>query len=1433
MGFNGEPAEAALVRTVRGLDHGDADTLPDRLDLVWDALEKAPRGSFHAAEEMLLRWLLKNMSTGPAANAARFRSSPRVWHLLSAVFDRIPLFSLAKSLADRRFVSILQQTLKDLTAPQPPQPNVASVNGGGPDANMPDAPPSDSSTNKRKRKRTEASAADNAAARSAPDSLQTAEAVFEAVRALLSRCDAQAQESVMYRMGAEHIKSLFSSPAAEAMGILVPWLGICNLVADRTPTEPLREQPSWLSTFSTLWELHLQGPGDATEVATHLSGPATRLLAKLNRGTPAPGLPGVETAVRDRWTRDLRRFLTRNLVLPARAAFLTKGNQEVVRITVEMSSPAAAATFPVLYDLVSKSPLEHGGRTSKKDYESWLQVVFDVLVHAAKNLNRDSKQVAVRALLELAADRSSPLSAASLRGVCNEYGSLGEDYDWSLLLSVVRLNPDVFLLTDAGKGLLNKVLAKTTQPESLSEDDAGKAAQFIVLIADGYAQGRDLPTFFRVWLEHLAPSKPKAGLRPLWAGEKLARTVAKLIQASLNPSQLAEVLDWLASQTQAGQGMARIHILDAISSGLSREEFVDAASMKTFEGVFLEDYSKKEPPAISARRWMVASRSIARGTLEEAGRIWSRIRSDIKSTLRKQPVDREDTLTAFKCCAAAWLAHYPGAEHEEDAAALLCSFVERLLKDGELTSLDLGAGAASAVSRETYVAWILSEAPRILGLLVDKYGKIPDGLLSLLTVPRSEDAERVGSALAVSRLLLDRESNVNNHKLMDLLVDIVISMIGAAKENLPRSQGRIAVQFLLDVPDEVLSRAQREAAMKSLVSRLPKESDADALDAQTWRLVLSLMIKLMNRPTFYEGMSFSHLVSIARCLVTIRDRNTLELLRHLAVLTVRQMTSGSLEEREKTYLKDAATLLDNSPSDPNIPAHVVLVHAFISTVQASPAAKKLEGDLRLDALRNDLCRTASRAVQLFKDELELDAVQDQLLQTAAGSTTYMRRTGPGLLALLFAIEALGVVDRQVVRETLASAAPSLLEASDALLEKSISEGWDLRMFLANYFPEALPSPLQVNMSIKTSAPAGDDDEHADGEAASGLGKTALLRYVDAVVQSADEGTKLGYLRELLLGNSHSQDGLGRLLVVYRLIQHLKGSRLPESPDQFSLAHVHNMLCEHLRQPDLNPTRFLLTAKAIRLLLDQASVCMTQWNIDLTLSTVAVVAAQATGSDNTHHAFPALARLVEMVIKRHRKRLDGHFHILISALQSLLRLLLSRPPPPPPPADAAAAQKHHHGQWERHARLFSRLLTLICEPTVASVSRSGGGGNAAQPAAPDDAAAPSTAVLPLDSDKDRARRYAGQHMYLVLMQYVRLQVEVPAQKPGQKGGGGRGAPVVVPRGVREALEPGVYSILDVTSQDMLRVLSDGLDAGGRVIFREMYKDWQRFGKWSGV
>lgn len=244
----------------------------------------------------------------------------------------------------------------------------------------------------------------------------------------------------------------------------------------------------------------------------------------------------------------------------------------------------------------------------------------------------------------------------------------------------------------------------------------------------------------------------------------------------------------------------------------------------------------------------------------------------------------------------------------------------------------------------------------------------------------------------------------------------------------------------------------------------------------------------------------------------------------------------------------------------------------------------------------------------------------------------------------------------------------------------------------------------------------------------------------------------------------------------------RGPTAPANSKEFDLAQAHSILCQRLTQAATVP-EILVLARAACFLLDQRTAWMSQWNIELTLTIVSTMCSKRGElTASSPKIYEKLCRMMEIIIKRHRIRLDGHFHILVGALEALLRKLLSRP------AEDIS---------EDHARLFARLVTLVCEPTDASVSRSVAGSS-------------------LDSERDRAKRYAGQYMYLVLMQYIKLQLER-----------------AVPHGVLEALQTGVYSILDITSQDGLSLMNDAMDPSGRVIFKELYKQYKKFGKWQGV
>lgn len=298
---------------------------------------------------------------------------------------------------------------------------------------------------------------------------------------------------------------------------------------------------------------------------------------------------------------------------------------------------------------------------------------------------------------------------------------------------------------------------------------------------------------------------------------------------------------------------------------------------------------------------------------------------------------------------------------------------------------------------------------------------------------------------------------------------------------------------------------------------------------------------------------------------------------------------------------------------------------------------------------------------------------------------------------------------------------------------------------------------------------------------------------------------------------------------------------------FDLAAVHTALSLRLARAS-SLAQFRGIAKTMTVLLDKHANAMTQASIEFTLSGIAAVCSPtdgpAFGEGDDDDAAPAaagevfqqLCRLAALVIKRHRLRLEGHHHLLVGVLQVLLRVLLANPATagprqrqrrtrqqqqqsttvPPSSSSSFSSSPFlcppwllQRGQPERlrarHAAQLARLLTLTCEPSAAAVARW-------------------SAARSLDSATDAAKRSAGRHLYRVVLLYLQLQLA------GANAGGGGG---VMPRDLRRALEPGLYSVLGVTPEGALRVLNEALDANGRAVFRLLYADYKKHGKWTGV
>lgn len=249
--------------------------------------------------------------------------------------------------------------------------------------------------------------------------------------------------------------------------------------------------------------------------------------------------------------------------------------------------------------------------------------------------------------------------------------------------------------------------------------------------------------------------------------------------------------------------------------------------------------------------------------------------------------------------------------------------------------------------------------------------------------------------------------------------------------------------------------------------------------------------------------------------------------------------------------------------------------------------------------------------------------------------------------------------------------------------------------------------------------------------------------------------------------------------------------LPGQIDGYGLGNAHSELTSSLLSiKNSDPSVATRVCRTLCMILEKRPQGITQWNIEHTLSTVCDLVSPERASQAPVVPYAWLCRLVEVIIKKHRLRLEGHSHLLLAVMQALLRnLILSQV--------VGDAAKDHQAFQESKAHLYARLVTLICEPTAGAVSRS-------------------QHQNALDSATDVAKRSAGRYMYLILMQYVKLQLEAD-----------------VPRPVREALEPAINSMFDVTPPEVRKILNDAMDGSGRAILREMYKRYTKFGKWSGV
>ena len=51
-------------------------------------------------------------------------------------------------------------------------------------------------------------------------------------------------------------------------------------------------------------------------------------------------------------------------------------------------------------------------------------------------------------------------------------------------------------------------------------------------------------------------------------------------------------------------------------------------------------------------------------------------------------------------------------------------------------------------------------------------------------------------------------------------------------------------------------------------------------------------------------------------------------------------------------------------------------------------------------------------------------------------------------------------------------------------------------------------------------------------------------------------------------------------------------------------------------------------------------------------------------------------------------------------------------------------------------------------------------------------------------------------------------------------------------MKTALNPGLYAVLAVMSQEVMRTMNEGMDESARAVWKALYEDYRRFGRNGG-
>ncbi|GAD98397.1 hypothetical protein ANI_1_876074 [Paecilomyces variotii No. 5] len=1436
----------------------------------------------HAApkEEWVLRWLLKKLKAGNA-----YRVEPCSFLLFRQLIDRIPLKTLAATLNDYKFLPVLGDVFGDLengVLSTATEVSHDALHSGSESSHTISGSPSREDGDKKGKKRKRASDYGDAMDVDEPQPSHKSYllAFIRTLDTLYCLINLANKVQTTDDIATAHLKHALREQPEAVAKILGRSFKIGAVATEEYSRANLNTELRHifyvLSSTLDLWDLRSSRLDDAESNSSNECF-ASYCFPQALRLQLAARSASIDCDERSQMLHGIERLIALHVVLPARAFFFSKGGSgidyssgepdwspvqpvsdalrpylrekelqkgsspkgTVERKTIgesqitKTSSWTTAELLPTFLDIAIRSVPRDTFRRQTHEVP-WLETLFVAIAELTFSTVKEDNNPDVistfvpilEQLFRVILERKVQLSLHTLLTHAAYTGLLKDDLQmikWDLTALLMKLGVDIFLpnsgLDDSSRlleALLAKVTSYWTRGVPLKEETYEVIKTGVVIpLLRGFATARALPTFVQLWHEQLVAvesARSKAGGFTgisVWEDDDVASAYSDVLRTSLTPAQVFSQVQTAVIEIKAENGkvadtptsFARLIIVEADLKNILQSE--DSTEKKDALGSLVETVirtlSSKQDLHWRWRLWRFAanvfgdsSKSADLGLTDSGNELVERA-AKVILRLHKKPEKRStdymEILEAYR---------FSVVISEQDTESRCMRQLEEICENMSSFLKTISTGPDDALVDESWngrVETVNSPAALATGYLVtllrttevwhklksDIRRSLFNEMFALSAAQWKMASETSLDSPSPQTRFLQVWAGLASHAYLlnapYLASDLVAVLTDRLKND--TSMRCIVVHSLQRIPPLLISRHQRGVLLDSLQDIILQASSPLEICAE----MLSLMAKLAELSKSPASLTSDWEVvwKIAKAVSlrgTDTDMHVLRSFRSLHRAVVAKFLVSAEEDRQKmfkkTYRKISSAISKLESIDYNSLSEFLVRISISQLLENRERVPDVVDEEELTTYRLKLFKLLVSELSSFRDRLRRGDTEDRI----------------SLMKVLDALEDYEDLARnsKKVEKYLASIEESMTENEDHTSLKTLVR----RRILASRDYERDISPLVQSAPVFTIQQLYGEEQKLFVHETVSRFRSMSTEDLVAAVQSIRAAGFIG------------GDASYRLLLAAVAVSAFPPVEEKASDLSQELSALCTAVTESLSQCS-SIEHFSLACECLDVLLRTHPRSITQWNVDNILASISACASSSGPEISPEHAgtvYTRLCRLLGVLLGLYRQKLGGRFHLVVPIMQRLLNCLF----PPNKRRMRSTRQKvmHSHPPWlapldASHAVHYTRLLTSLCDPTVSAVSRPA-------PSGPGHEA--------LTDQTKKAKRVAGQYLQYVIMEYAECSLR-GALKPE----------------VKAAVTPGLYAALDVMSRDTMRALNAGLDVSGRAVFKGLYDDYVKFGKWN--